>query len=580
MEVLGARRGFARGVAPRRRRHRKRVRAGTPNGARSAAATHCARGSPVARRTSVAVLQPCALSRSPRRSPARHAGPKHDCWSGAQRPSRNPRAPGTCRLAPSRSARPNPAGGAEPQPRPSSEVLLLLLGQGLRELRLLAQALLALGLLLLQVRLVRVGREAHCLDRVVVHVEAEGGPLVEGRLGLERRVEVRHLARDDDARGVVDFRIDDAVADGLGHDALYVLGAVDLELAPDGLEADARVGQVDVAQARADHVLAKAHDERVVCIRVEGGRRRIHDRLEVRQVALAHRLHDVQVGAQRALQLRLLEGVARRHLAHEELHNGDELGDGEPEAGRCALGRLALRLEQAAMRLRVLELHSLDAAEVVEVARELVVRRALGYTRLGYHLVRLVVELVLQEVAEQQVEEHRLAQRVVVQRRRAVRCQELRPDLRRPPNELVRPGEVVPELGTNRVERALVHLLRARDRRGGEAHGTLVVLCVDEQKGEEECDVRLRLDAHGRTGLARRRGRVHLHGAVGSGRLHALRHGGDKLLHHRLERVVVRDECGNSVGYGEGRKLAADRRRLAQDPALRLGILGQCRPLD
>ena len=58
-------------------------------------------------------------------------------------------------------------------------------------------------------------------------------------------------------------------------------------------------------------------------------------------------------------------------------------------------GRLALRLQQAAVRLGVLELKRLDAPGVVEVASELCAACLLGEGRLGEQLLRLVEELIV-----------------------------------------------------------------------------------------------------------------------------------------------------------------------------------------
>jgi hypothetical protein len=71
----------------------------------------------------------------------------------------------------------------------SSEVVVVLLCEALRELLLLALPLLH-GLGVGQLVLVRVEGVAHRLDGVIVQVEAEGDPLVEGGPRLERRVDV------------------------------------------------------------------------------------------------------------------------------------------------------------------------------------------------------------------------------------------------------------------------------------------------------------------------------------------------------------------------------------------------------
>ena len=96
------------------------------------------------------------------------------------------------------------------------------------------------------------------------------------------------------------------------------------------------------------------------------------------EVAEAHRLHELQVGQHRRARLRVAEDGALGDLAQQQLHDCAELVHGEPEAERLGGGRLALRLQQAAVRLGVGKLQRLDAALVVEVARELRVARLRG----------------------------------------------------------------------------------------------------------------------------------------------------------------------------------------------------------
>mmetsp|Transcript_213 Transcript_213/g.527 ORF Transcript_213/g.527 Transcript_213/m.527 type:complete len:387 (-) Transcript_213:451-1611(-) len=385
----------------------------------------------------------------------------------------------------------------------TSKLLLLLLRKGLGELGLFAQPLLALGLLLLEVRLVRVRREGHRLHRVVVHVQAEGGALVESSLRLERRVEVGHVLGDEHARRVLELCLDHAVADRLGDDRLHVLQPLDLELLPHLIERDARVREVDVAQPGADHRLPQPHDQRVVGVGVESGSRGLHHLLEALEIALAHRLHDVQVRLQRPLELRLLEGGSGGDLAHQQLHDGRQLRHCEPEARSSALRRLALRLLEAPVRLRILELHSLDPAQVVQVTRELVVRSRFRHGCLCDQLISLVIKRVRNVVAQEQVEENHLPQRVVVEARGAMGGEERRADIRHPPYQLVRARVVEVQLGRHAVERALVHFAHAQHGRCRHAHGALVVLCVEEEQDKQQRQVCLSLGAHARPLLGR-----------------------------------------------------------------------------
>lgn len=82
------------------------------------------------------------------------------------------------------------------------------------------------------------------------------------------------------------------------------------------------------------------------------------------------------------------------------------------------LRRLAHGLEQVPLSRRVLELDSLDAAQVVQVAGPLVVGRRRRKLALAHQLVRLVVQGVVEVVAEQAVQDDRLALVVALERAR------------------------------------------------------------------------------------------------------------------------------------------------------------------
>jgi hypothetical protein len=156
----------------------------------------------------------------------------------------------------------------------------------------------------------------------------------------------------------------------------------------------ARVRVPKLSEGRAD-ASTHAHARTRTQAHASGARTRGREQhthlLEGGEVSDVHGLHDLQVGPERHGQLPHLQRRLRRHLAHEQLHDRRELCDREPEAYCRALRRLARGLQQAAVRLGVVELDRLDPAEVVEVARQLVVRRRLGEPRLGHELVGLRV---------------------------------------------------------------------------------------------------------------------------------------------------------------------------------------------
>ena len=121
----------------------------------------------------------------------------------------------------------------------------------------------------------------------------------------------------------------------------------------------------------------------------------LHRHAEGSEVAQPHRLHKLEVRAHRRAALRVAEDGALGDLAEQQLDDRTELVHRQPEAEPLGRGCLALRLQQAAVRLRVLELKRLDAPRVVQVAGELGGSRRLGEGGLGEELLGLVEELVV-----------------------------------------------------------------------------------------------------------------------------------------------------------------------------------------
>lgn len=112
---------------------------------------------------------------------------------------------------------------------------------------------------------VRVQRETHGLNGLVVQVKAEADALVECNLGLVRRVDIDDLLALHEAAVVVEGRINNTVADRLGHDELGVLLAVETESDANVTQGDLGVRQADHADTRLDDVVAQTQDE---CVRL------------------------------------------------------------------------------------------------------------------------------------------------------------------------------------------------------------------------------------------------------------------------------------------------------------------------
>jgi hypothetical protein len=110
------------------------------------------------------------------------------------------------------------------------------------------------------------------------------------------------------------------------------------------------------------------------------------------------------------------EEPAVRNVAHQQLDDNEELvyglveSRGESRGGGAADGLLEVGVGGA-----VVELHDLDAAEVVVVARKLGVAGRRGEGGLRDELVGLVIEAVLEVAAEKTVDEGGLRLVVVSQ---------------------------------------------------------------------------------------------------------------------------------------------------------------------
>jgi len=145
------------------------------------------------------------------------------------------------------------------------------------------------------------------------------------------------------------------------------------------------------------------------------------------------------------------------------------------------------------VRLRVLELQRLDAAGVVEVARELSVGGLLREGGLGEQLVGLHEQLCGHVRAEQQVEERRLAGGVVVQAGGALCSEKAGADGLDLACLLVGPGGVeVGALGEG-VEGAAVPGRHSLEERVGEREGDWKLAAVNQREEDEELEDQLHL---------------------------------------------------------------------------------------
>ena len=155
-----------------------------------------------------------------------------------------------------------------------------------------------------------------------------------------------------------------------------------------------------------------------------------HKSVESLHVTLLHEVHDLVVRVEVLGEVFLIEDLSVRNLTHEQLDDDEELLAMDAEADGADLGRLAQAVDQAGLRLGVLELHGLDATLVVKVARVLVVRAALRELRLNHKVARLLVKVLLQVHSNDDVHRRGLPNLVLVQATVLVGLEDERTDLR------------------------------------------------------------------------------------------------------------------------------------------------------
>ena len=102
---------------------------------------------------------------------------------------------------------------------------------------------------------------------MIVEIQTPLNPLVEGLLRLPGAVHVAGVLGLHDAVLVVQLRLDNSVPDGLGHDELCVLGAVQLQLPADVGEGDLAVCQGDGLHDSLDDVVVESGDQGVGVVR-------------------------------------------------------------------------------------------------------------------------------------------------------------------------------------------------------------------------------------------------------------------------------------------------------------------------
>jgi hypothetical protein len=212
---------------------------------------------------------------------------------------------------------------------------------------------------------------------------------------------------------VVDGGFNNSITDGLCNDLLSLFHGLEGQLDLDVLDRYLRVTNVDFLETKLDYSMLQAKDKGQDSVGLEHTLILLDDLLELFHITLLDSAHDLEVGVQRLLEVRLRENLSVWDLTHEQLNDKVELLYLETEAKGAELGALALRLGQVVEGLRVLELDSLDSAYIVEVAGVLVVRHSLGEVGLLDKVGSLLVEALGEVAPDDDVHDSSLADLVL-----------------------------------------------------------------------------------------------------------------------------------------------------------------------
>lgn len=132
-------------------------------------------------------------------------------------------------------------------------------------------------------------------------------------------------------------------------------------------------------------------------------------------------------------------------------------------------------LRQACLGSRVLQLHSFNAADVVQVARKLTVRGILREGRLRNEVSGLLIQALLQVAADDDVHEGGLSGRVKVQTAAFVRLEDLGPDCGQHVASLVSNRHEVNGFRLQGIDRATVYQVESQENKIAEFFGLSVV---------------------------------------------------------------------------------------------------------
>lgn len=194
---------------------------------------------------------------------------------------------------------------------------------------------------------------------------------------------------------MTDRRINHTVSDRFSHDLLSLFSAFKTELLLDISNRDTGVRNVNFLESKLDDSMLQSVDQRQVAVSLEELLVLDCQLLEPVHLSRLDTAHDREVWSERLLELGLCKDCPVRDFSHQQLNDHEQFLDCHSETCSTDLRTLSKTLDEGSLGLRVLQLDSLDSADVVQVASILVVRAILWESRLCDKVTCLLIQVLL-----------------------------------------------------------------------------------------------------------------------------------------------------------------------------------------
>jgi len=213
---------------------------------------------------------------------------------------------------------------------------------------------------------------------------------------------------------MVDCSVNDTIANSFSNDVFSLFTSLEIELDSNVVNRDLRVRNVDLLQAELDDSVSQTVDQSQVVVSHEYILVLLSLLLEFFHVSALGSAHDSKVGSKRDLVFFLVENLAVRDISHQKLDEDEELLSLDTEAKGSNFRTLTLSLDQVSLGFRVLHLHGLNAANVVQVASVLVVGARRRESSFCDEVVSLLVQVLGQIRSDNYVHQGGLTDRIVM----------------------------------------------------------------------------------------------------------------------------------------------------------------------